>query len=410
MSSSTVSPSPSPTEISLASARRIALAAQGFAAPRPTGRVDRRHLRRIIDSIGVIQIDSVNVVVRSQELPLFSRLGNHPRSLIPDATSAGELFEYWCHAASHLPADMHPLMRWRMERAKRGEMWSGVTRIAKKNPGLVREIRSRVMEEGALVAGDVSNRTGPKGSWWDWDDGKAVLEYLLWTGEITAQRRPNDFARIYRPFHHVLPAEILDAPTPSEPDARRQLLLRAARSLGVATAADLCDYHHQKVTDVRAIISDLVSDGELERVKVEGWRDAAYLHPEAVRPRRVDTRALVSPFDSLVWCRQRIERLFDFHYRIEIYTPAPKRIYGYYVLPFVLGERIVARVDVKADRQAGTLLVPGAFSEDSVDVGHVASELLDELRLMAAWLGLDSVTIGSNGDLSALLARLNRQK
>lgn len=358
----------------------------------------------------MIQIDSVNVVVRSQELPLFSRLGDHPRTLIPDATAAGELFEYWCHAASHLPADMHPLMRWRMERAKKGEMWSGITRIAKKNPGLVREIRDRVMNEGALVAGDVSNRTGPKGSWWDWDDGKAVLEYLLWTGEITAQRRASDFARVYLPFHETLDASILAAPTPSEHEARRQLLMRAARSLGVGTASDLCDYHHQKPTETRHILAELVAEGALEKVAVEGWREPAYLHPEATTPRRVEVRALVSPFDSLVWCRPRIERLFDFHYRIEIYTPAAKRVYGYYVLPFVSGDRIVARVDVKADRRAGTLLVPGAFSEDAVDVKHVAAELIDELRLMARWLGLDSVTIGSNGDLSGLLARLNRQR
>lgn len=372
--------------------------------------MDRRHLRRILDTVGVIQIDSVNVVVRSQELPLFSRLGDHPRTLIPDATADGEVFEYWCHAASHVPADMHPLLRWRMERAKKGEMWSGITRIARKNPGLVGEIRSRVMEEGALVAGDVSNRTGPKGSWWDWDDGKAILEYLLWTGEITAQRRANDFARVYRPFHHVLPPEILAAPTPTEHEARRQLLLRASRSLGIATANDLFDYHHQKPMETRHVLAELVGEGALHQVKVEGWREPAYLHPEAVRPRSVNARALVSPFDSMVWYRQRIERLFDFHYRIEIYTPAAKRIYGYYVLPFVLGERIVARVDVKADRQAGTLLVPGAFSEDGVDVKHVAAELMDELRLMARWLGLDSVTIGPKGDLSGLLARSNRQR
>ena len=400
----------SPTEISRDSARRIALVAQGFATPRPTGRIDRRHLRRVIDSVGLIQIDSVNVLVRSQEMPLFSRLGNHPRTLIPDATAAGELFEYWCHEASHLPVSMHPLIRWRMDEARNGAMWPGLRRIAESKPKLMKEIRDRIYNDGPLVAGDVRTRTGPKGSWWDWDDGKAVLEYLFWTGEITAQRRPNDFARVYYAPHDVLPKEILKMPTPSQSEARREMLLLAARSVGVGTAADLFDYHRQKPQQAKPYLTELVEEGLIEQVRVEGWRDPAYMLPDTLRPRSVDVRALVSPFDSLVWCRPRIERLFDFHYRIEIYVPAPKRVYGYYVLPFVLGDRIVARVDLKADRHAGELLVPGAFSEDNVDIKHVASELMLELREMATWLGLDRVRIGTNGDLTTLLAKQNRQK
>ncbi len=400
----------SPTEISRDSARRIALAAQGFATPRPTGRIDRRHLRLVIDSVGLIQIDSVNVLVRSQEMPLFSRLGNHPRTLIPEATAAGELFEYWCHEASHLPVSMHPLIRWRMDEARNGAMWPGLRRIAESKPKLMKEIRDRIYNDGPLVAGDVRTRTGPKGSWWDWDEGKAVLEYLFWTGEITAQRRPNDFARVYYAPHDVLPKEILKMPTPSQSEARREMLLLAARSVGVGTAADLFDYHRQKPQQAKPYLTELVEEGLIEQVRVEGWRDPAYMLPDTLRPRSVDVRALVSPFDSLVWCRPRIERLFDFHYRIEIYVPAPKRVYGYYVLPFVLGDRIVARVDLKADRHAGELLVPGAFSEDNVDIKHVASELMLELREMATWLGLDRVRIGTNGDLATLLAKQNRQK
>ena len=398
-----------PTEISLASARRIALAAQGFDTPRPTGRVDRRHLRKVLDSVGLIQIDSVNVLVRSQELPLFSRLGNHPRSLIPDATEAGELFEYWCHEASHLPIAMHPLVRWRMEEAKNGSMWPGLRRIAQSKPQLVQEIRDRIFNDGPIVAGDVRTRVGPKGSWWDWDEGKAILEYLFWTGEITARRRPTDFARVYH-APTVLPADVVNAPTPSESEARRELLLLAAHSCGIATANDLIDYHRQKPAKARPLLADLVSEGELEQVQVEGWRDVAYIAPGAARPRSVKARALVSPFDSLVWCRPRIERLFDFHYRIEIYTPAPKRVYGYYVLPFVVGDRIVARVDLKADRQAGELLALGAFSEPEIDVAHVARELMEELREMATWLGLGGVRVGDNGDVTSLLKKLNRQK
>jgi hypothetical protein len=403
-----VSPSPSLTEVSLASARRIALAAQGFASPRPSGRVDRRHLRKVLDHIGLIQIDSVNVLARSQELTLFSRLGNHPRSLIPDATADGELFEYWCHEASHLPTSMHRLVRWRMEDARNGTMWPGLQRFAKSKSQFVQEVRDRVFNDGPLVAGDVKTRTGPKGSWWDWDDGKAALEYLFWTGEITAQRRPNDFARMYFAPQHVLPKEVLKAKTPTEFEARSELLLLAAKSLGIATASDLLDYHRQKPAVAKPVLAELVKQGNLEQVRVEGWRDVAYMLPGVSTPRSMNTRALVSPFDSLVWCRPRIERLWDFHYRIEIYTPEQKRVYGYYVLPFVLGDRIVARVDLKADRQAGVLLVHGAYSEPGIDVKHVVSELAEELKLMVLWLGLDAVKVGDKGDLSSALSRVCR--
>jgi len=403
-----VSPSPSLTEVSLASARRIALAAQGFASPRPSGRVDRRHLRKVLHHIGLIQIDSVNVLARSQELTLFSRLGNHPRSLIPDATADGELFEYWCHEASHLPTSMHRLVRWRMEDARNGTMWPGLQRFAKSKSQFVQEVRDRVFNDGPLVASDVKTRTGPKGSWWDWDDGKAALEYLFWTGEITAQRRPNDFARMYFAPQHVLPKEVLKAKTPTEFEARSELLLLAAKSLGIATASDLLDYHRQKPGPAKPVLAELVEQGNLEQVRVEGWRDVAYILPSVSTPRSMNTRALVSPFDSLVWCRPRIERLWDFNYRIEIYTPEHKRVYGYYVLPFVLGDRIVARVDLKADRQGGALLVHGAYSEPEIDFKHVVSELADELKLMALWLGLDAVKVGDQGDLSSALSRVCR--
>lgn len=383
----------------------MALAAQGFAMPRPSGRVDRRHLRKLMDHVGVVQIDSVNVLVRSQELPLFSRLGNHPRSLIPDATNDGELFEYWCHEASHLPVSMHPLLRWRMEQAKQGEMWGGLVRAAKQNSALLKEIRQRVYEDGPLVAGDVKTRKGPKGSWWDWDTGKALLEYLFWSGEITARRRTSDFARMYYAPHHAIPHDILQQPTPNEHDARRQLVLLAAKSLGVGTLNDLADYHRQTPGKIRTIVSDLVSEGELESVRVDGWRDNAYKLPIAKMPRSVEARALLSPFDSLVWCRPRLERLFNFHYRIEIYTPAPKRIYGYYVLPFLVGDQIVARVDLKSDRKEKSLLVLGAFGENDIDIAYVASELREELQLMATWLGLERVRVTPNGDVATVLAK-----
>lgn len=391
--------------LSLAAARRVALAAQGFAEARPTGRVDRRHLRRVLDRVGLIQIDSVNVLVRSQELPLFARLGPHPRSLIAEATAAGELFEYWGHEASHIPSHLHRLFRWKMDAARRGEAWQGVLAMQRERPGYVEGIRRRVEEEGPLTAGDLGERTTPRGTWWDWDHAKLALEYLFWTGELTATRRPSDFARVYDVPERVIPRQHLEAPAPEPVRARAELLELAARHLGVGTHHDLADYHRQRVPASREALRLLVEEGRLVPVQVEGWRQVAYLHPQARRPRRVYARALLSPFDSLVWHRDRTERLFGFEYRIEIYVPQPKRRYGYYVLPFLLGDRLVARVDLKADRQGRALLVQGAFAEPGVDLAHVAHELEEELAAMAGWLGLERVEVGDRGDLTGPLRR-----
>ncbi len=386
----------------------MALAAQGLHTSRPTGRIDRRHLRKVFDTIGVVQIDSVNVLVRSQELPLFARLGDHPRTLIPEATASGELFEYWAHEAAHVPVQHHRLFRWKMDEAKKGAMWSGLRELQQTKPRFVRDVLTKVRDEGPLVAGDVKTRTGPKGSWWDWDEGKAALEYLFWTGQLTATRREKDFARVYDIPERHIPAHALDTPTPTTTEARRELLLLAAKSLGVGTAKDLADYFRQKLTAATPHIAHLVKTGALEQVQVEGWREPAYVHPEARSPRAVSGRALLSPFDSLCWFRPRLERLFDFNYRIEIYTPAPKRVYGYYVLPFLLDDRLVARVDLKADRHTSRLMVNGVFAESGIDRKRVASELADELALMARWLGLDSVHVGTRGDLSSLVKRASR--
>ena len=362
----------------------------------------------MFDTVGVVQIDSVNVLVRSQELPLFARLGDHPRDLIPRAVERGDLYEYWCHAASLLPIDHHPLSRMRMRQAADGDrVWAGVRDTARRNPAMVRDILERVNSTpGGIVAGEVSTRTGPKGQWWDWDKGKTILEWLFWTGQVTARRRERDFARVYMALHHAFPAEVLARPVPEPHDAMRALLMRAAASHGVATAGDLLDYHHLRGTRARAALASLVDDGSLLEVTVEGWREPAYLHPAAARPRTVRARALLSPFDSMVWTRPRNERLFGFGYRIEIYTPAAKRRYGYYVLPFLLDDRLVARVDLKADRHRGVLMVPGAFSEAGTDAPTVADELAQELVLMARWLGLDKVEVGRKGDLAVPLRKL----
>ena len=391
--------------LDIAQARRLALGAQGFARARPTGRVDRRHLRRALDDMGLIQIDSVNVLVRSQELPLFARFGPHPRDLIPAATADGELFEYWVHEASHVPTAHHHLHRWKMGTPHR---WGGIRQVVRRRPGLVDTVLNRITEEGPLTAGDLRQRRGPKGPWWDWDDAKAVLEHLFWEGRLTATRRDRDFARLYDLPERTLPREVLERPTPEEADARAELVALAARSLGVATLSDLADYHRQRQIDCRPVVRRLVEEGRLTEVEVEGWSEVAYLHHDASIPRRIDTCALLSPFDPVVWNRDRAERLFGFRYRIEIYTPAPKRTFGYYVLPVLVDDRLVGRLDLKADRAAGTLRVLSAHAEASGLAERAVGRIAAELAAMAGWLGLERVDVAARGDLSEPLRKAGR--
>jgi len=393
------------TVLSNAQAKRVALGAQGFAERRPSGRVDRRHLRRVLDRMGLIQIDSVNVLVRSQELPLFARLGPHSRSLIPDATRDGELFEYWVHEASLIPTSQYHLYRWRMS----GPFpWPGFRRWMAEQGDYIERIYERVAAEGPLVAGDLKARVGKKGAWWDYDDGKRALEALFYSGRITARRRAQDFARVYDLSERMIPADVMARPALPEHEARKELLVLAARYHGIGTVKDLCDYHRLKPTACKLALAELVEEGRLVPVTVREWGQPAYMHPDAKVPRRITGRALLSPFDPVVWNRDRALRLFDFHYRIEIYTPAPKRRYGYYVLPFLLGDELVGRVDLKADRANGTLVVQSAWTEPGVDDVEVAAELLDELRSMAGWLELDRVEATGRGDLGPRLSRLLR--
>jgi uncharacterized protein len=387
--------------LTAAQARRVALGATGLAASRPAGRVDRRHLDRVLDRIKVIQVDSVNVLVRSQELPLWARLGPHSRRLIPDAVERGDLFEYWAHEAALVPRHLHPAMRYRMARARTSESYGGLRALAQRRPEFITAVLDEVRQVGPIEASKLSSSTGKSGSWWGWDDTKAALEYLFWTGELTARRRPNNFAREY-----ALPAHFIDAGTLAlrdlpEDEARRLLLMEAADALGVATLADLADYFRQKVTDARPIVADLVRGGDLIEVGVEGWKDAAYALASFTIPRTARAATVLSPFDPVVWFRPRAERLFNFEYRIEIYTPAPKRTYGYYVLPFLLGDQLVGRLDLKADRAAGSLLVQSAWIEPDAKPGEVAVAMATELTSMAEWLGLDSVTPPIRGTLAA---------
>ena len=397
MAATTRTPKP---DLSAAEARRIAIAAQGLADPRPTGRITRRHLRKVMDQIGLIQIDAVNVLVRSQELPLFARLGPHPRTLIDDATAAGELFEYWVHEASHVSTDHYHLHRWKMARDHR---WGEVTRLHERRPELVQNVLAQVEANGPMASGEFNARVGPKGAWWDWDDAKIALEHLFWSGKLTARRRSNDFARMYELTERWIPRQALDRPVPTEHEARKELLVLAARHHGVGTFDDLADYHRQNKPIARPLLPELVEEGRLVPVTVEGWTKPGYLHPEARRPRRVSARALLSPFDSLVFNRERTERIFGFHYRIEIYVPPPKRIYGYYVLPFLMGDELVGRVDLKSDRQTSTLVVQGAYAEPGVPDEVIVPELVAELRLMAMWLELEQISVQRRGDLASAL-------
>jgi uncharacterized protein YcaQ len=386
-------------------ARRIALAAQGFADPRPAGAVDGRQLRRMTARLAVLQIDSVNVLSRAHYLPAFSRLGPYPRQALDDlAGRRRELFEYWAHEASLLPVRLHPHLRWRMAAAEE-HAWGSMVRIQRERPGYVSEVLEQVREAGPLKASDLAEpRPDRPGSMWNWHAGKVALEWLFYTGVITTRGRTAGFERVYDLTERVLPAAVLQTPTPEPADAVRELVRTASRALGVATERDLRDYFRLRPPAARAAISELVDAGELLPVEVTGWGAPAWLHPQARRPRWVRARALVSPFDSLVWERPRVARVFDFRYRLEIYTPATRRVHGYYVLPFLLGDRLVARVDLKADRQAGVLRVQAAFAEDGVDRTDVAVPLAEELALMAGWVQLDAVVVGERGDLAAELA------
>jgi len=393
--------------LSLPRARRIALAAQGFADPVPRGRVDRRHLRRVFDRVGVIQIDSVNVVSRSHYVPPYSRLGPYGQASIDEmAYRHRELFEYWGHEASLIPMAMYPLFRWRMRRATTGEAWGGMVRIARDRPEYVRAVLEDVRRNGPIAIRDLHDPGERRGtSWgWNWKAGKIAMEYLFWSGQVAAATRIR-FERRYDLPERVIPPEALNAPEPTTEEAHRRLLEIAARSLGVSTAADLADYFRIKVPEARPRIQELVEDGHLVAVAVDGWRQPAYRHRDARAPRRISNAVLLSPFDSLVWFRDRVERLWGMRYRIEIYVPAHLRNHGYYVLPFLLGEHLAARVDLKADRKGGVLLVQGAHLEEGQDAGRVAPSLARELRRFSGWLGLGGdVRVVRKGTLARLLA------
>ena len=390
--------------LSARQARRIALAAQGFAG-RPSARaVGRARLDRLIGDLGVVQIDSVNVLARSHYLPAFSRLGAYDPGLLESAAwgRRPSLFEYWGHEASLMPLALQPLFRWRMARARTGETWSGLSRFGREQRGFIDAVLARIAAEGPLTGGDFAQ--GPrKSGWWEWSEGKRALEWLFWAGLVTTRTR-RGFERVYDLTERVLPPAILNAPTPDEADARRELLAIAARALGVATSGDLRDYFRLSPEGVGERLRELVEAGELSEVSVEGWRQPAYLARDAAHPRRIDAEALLSPFDNLIWRRERAERLFGARIRLEIYTPAHKREHGYYVLALLLGDQIVARADLKADRAGRALIVQAAHPEPASDAAAAAAAMARALARAADWLGLATVHVAGRGALAAELS------
>ena len=376
-------------ELTIVEARSLALAAQGFDKPRSKSKSSTADAVEVIKKLGVIQIDSVNVLVRSQELPLFARLGDHDRNAINKATAQSKIFEYWGHEAAILPVEIQPLFRWKMNAARTGKIkhW-GLTSFYADNKAFVKRILKHVEANGPVTARELSTRTTKKSSWWDWDEAKTALEYLFLTGQLMSCGRGSDFARIYDITERVLPAKIVNTPTPTENEARKQLLVRAAKAQGVATLTDLADYYRQKTAVIKPLVNELVEQGDLREVTVDTWVEKAFVHRSAKPPKKLYATALLSPFDSLVWCRPRNERLFDFHYRIEIYTPKEKRKFGYYVLPFMMNGELVGRVDLKADRANAKLLVQSVHTEKGIKRASINGALTDELRALANWLGL----------------------
>ncbi len=394
--------------MSLAEARRVALTAQGFASSRPKGEPGRVHVTATIERLGLLQIDSVNVLVRSHYLPLFSRLGAYQVDRL-DRLAYGRrprfLFEYWGHEASLIPVTLQPLFRWRMERARQGVRTGDTAVFGRKRRTFVEAALAEVTARGAISASELTDGGRGRGSWWGWSDGKRAMEWLFWAGLVTTAAR-RGFERVYDLPERVLAPEILALPTPSTEDAQRRLVEIAAGALGIASEPDLRDYFRLPPAESRTRVAELVEAGRLRPVSIKGMKEPHYLHVDAAFPRRVEARALVSPFDPIVWRRVRAERLFDFHYRIALYTPKHKRTHGYYVLPFLLGDRLVGRVDLKAERKESTLKVLGAHCEGHCETDMVAPPLLEEVRLMARWLGLERVHIAKRGALAEAMAKL----
>lgn len=381
-------------------ARRIAVRSQGFQP-------SQRSILAMAKRLGLIQIDSVNVLVRSHYLPLFSRLGAYDTDAFDALAHKPQrraFFEYWGHEASLIPLESYPLFRWRMARALEGTAgWGGVIRFGKENPAAIERALGEVRLRGPLGARELSDGGRSQETWWGWSHGKRALEYLFWTGQITTAARRNTFERVYDLTERVIPAAVLNAPPIDGADAQRQLIMIAARAMGVATQRDLRDYFRLSLDDTRSRIAELCEAKVLMPVSVEGWRHPAYVPKGVSSAPDISGGALLSPFDNLIWERDRAQRLFGTRIKLEIYTPQHKRTHGYYVLPFLLDGRIVARVDLKSDRKARALVVHAAHLESGAAADATALALAAALSSLSTWLKLGAVRLSGRSKFEALL-------
>ena len=402
-------PGPKAEELSAYQARSIALAAQGL---QQSGKLVSKELniyalRRTFQDIGVLQIDAVSVVARSHLLVLRSRLGSSQERLLEvlnrSAYKRRDLTEYWCHEASYLPVQDWPLFKWRMQEAQSGKVWKWICDFVTNNRKFVEAVHEKIRDLGPSSAGQLGSQK-KKGSWWSWSDTKIALEWLFWVGAVAVSHREN-FTRFYDLSERVLPAEILGSALPAN-QAQRELILKASRHLGVATAEDLVDYHRLPKVEGKKRVGELAEDKLLREVVVEGWDRPGYLHPKTSFEKTTSRSVLLSPFDPLVWFRPRARRLFDFDYRLEIYIPAEKRIHGYYVLPFLDRNKLRARVDVKANSEKNILEVRGAYGEGRTVDQETAESLAHELQALASWRNLDGLKIGKRGNLANPLKRI----
>ena len=394
-------------EIDAVSAKRIAITAQGFHRPRPMGKVNLRHFRRVFGDVGLVQLDSVQAICRSHYLVFFSRLGKYDQLKLDNwIWHSGEIFESWAHEASILPVGLEPFVRWKKNRARKGETWKGLYELANSQEKYVDDVMRQVSSApSAIRASELTEPRNRSGSWWSGrSDGQKTLDWLFRIGQV-AVKRDTKFSRSYVPFDSVIPNEISGFPDPLESDSIDELILTAARCNGISTVSDIADYFRMKPILVREALPFLLEQNKLLPVSVEGWDEKAYLHPSVPKLAKIESRALLSPFDSLVWCRPRLERLFHFKYRLEIYVPKEERKYGYYVLPFLLNENLVARVDIKTVRTEGKLLVKGIYLENGTDPEMVISELSKELIELSDFLDLPEVSIAGRSK-SAMLLRL----
>lgn len=400
------------THLSISEARRVVIKAQGLHRPPTVSKnsITARKISAAVRQLGIVQIDSVNVVARAHFLTLYSRLGVYDPEVLHCAAYDGsrrQLFEYWGHEASLLPVETYPLWQWRMDDARAGSgIYSGLVRFRNENRKFIDAVLIEIEKRGPLSAGELTDGGSSRGSWWGWSEGKRAIEWLFWAGLVSTHTRRNTFERVYDLTERVLPGSIAQSSTPSRADAQRELLRRALAASGIATEKDLRDYLRFPVADTRARLAELVESGDALPIRVEGW-SGAYMAPNTRVPRQVVSRALLCPFDPLIWTRDRTERIFGMRFRLEIYVPAAKRVHGYYVLPFLMDEALVARVDLKADRQEGMLRVKAAHLEEDAP-GNTAIELAKELRGLADWLGLSDIAVERRGGLANELRRTCR--